>query len=41
MAKGLDVLDLRDPRTATAKFIRVGELNVQTQGAYRDLFPRR
>ncbi|WP_415367508.1 LVIVD repeat-containing protein [Saccharothrix sp. BKS2] len=41
MAKGLDVLDLRDPRTLTAKFVRVGELNVQTQGAYRDLFPRR
>nr|WP_141982746.1 hypothetical protein [Saccharothrix saharensis] len=40
MAKGFDVLDIRDPRTATAKLIRVGELNVQTQGAYRDLFPR-
>ncbi|GAA0209520.1 hypothetical protein GCM10010492_04050 [Saccharothrix mutabilis subsp. mutabilis] len=40
MAKGFDVLDIRDPRTATAKLIRVGELNVQTQGHYRELFPR-
>ncbi|WP_033438614.1 LVIVD repeat-containing protein [Saccharothrix sp. NRRL B-16314] len=40
MAKGLDVLEIRDPRTAPAKAIRVGELNVQTQGTYRDLFPR-
>jgi hypothetical protein len=40
IAKGLDVLDIRDPRTATAKLVRIDELNVQTQGAYRDLFPR-
>ncbi|WP_443217743.1 LVIVD repeat-containing protein [Saccharothrix sp. CCNWYY140] len=40
MAKGFDVFDIRDPRTATAKLIRVGELNVQTQGHYRELFPR-
>ncbi|WNV91809.1 hypothetical protein RM788_11315 [Umezawaea sp. Da 62-37] len=36
IAKGLDVLDVRDPRTFTAKFVRVNELNVQTQGAYRE-----
>jgi hypothetical protein len=36
MAKGLDVLDIRDPRTFTAKFVRVNELNVQTQGSYRE-----
>lgn len=29
--KGLDVLDLRDPRTWTAKLVRLDELNVQTQ----------
>ncbi|QFZ19143.1 LVIVD repeat-containing protein [Saccharothrix syringae] len=41
ISKGFDVLDIRDPRTATGKLIRTGELNVQTQGSYRDLFPRR
>ncbi|QTR03929.1 hypothetical protein J7S33_02560 [Saccharothrix algeriensis] len=41
IAKGFDVLDIRDPRVLSAKFIRVGELNVQTQGQYRELFPRR
>ncbi|SHH10449.1 LVIVD repeat-containing protein [Streptoalloteichus hindustanus] len=33
--KGLDVLDLTDPRTLGAKLVRVDELNVQTQGSYR------
>jgi hypothetical protein len=36
MAKGLDVLDIRDPRTFSAKFVRVNQLNVQTQGSYRE-----
>ncbi|GAA2676143.1 MULTISPECIES: LVIVD repeat-containing protein [Actinosynnema] len=38
MAKGLDVLDIRDPRVLTAKLVRTDELNVQTQGHYRELF---
>nr|BFF00747.1 hypothetical protein GCM10020241_24220 [Streptoalloteichus tenebrarius] len=33
--KGLDVLDLNDPRTHIAKWVRMDELNVQTQGSYR------
>jgi hypothetical protein len=33
--KGLDVVDLRDPRTDSAKSIRVKELNAQTQQSYR------
>ncbi|WP_018784142.1 LVIVD repeat-containing protein [Micromonospora sp. CNB394] len=32
--KGLDVLELRDPRTWLAKFLLVPELNVQTQAGY-------
>ncbi|MEV0429045.1 hypothetical protein [Micromonospora sp. NPDC050495] len=32
--KGLDVLELKDPRTWTAKLTRVQELNVQTQAGY-------
>ena len=32
--KGLDVLELRDPRTWLAQLIRVPELNVQTQAGY-------
>ncbi|MGC4892605.1 LVIVD repeat-containing protein [Micromonospora sp. DT31] len=32
--KGLDVLELRDPRTWLAQFHRVPELNVQTQAGY-------
>lgn len=36
IAKGFDVLDVRDPRTFSAKFVRVNQLNVQTQGAYRE-----
>jgi hypothetical protein len=36
IAKGFDVLDIRDPRTFTAKFVRIDELNVQTQGHYRE-----
>ncbi|MEU0509580.1 MULTISPECIES: LVIVD repeat-containing protein [unclassified Amycolatopsis] len=33
--KGLDVFALHDPRTASAKSVRMDELNVQTQGRYR------
>jgi hypothetical protein len=33
--KGLDVLEITDPRTNSAKGIRMDELNVQTQGRYR------
>jgi len=36
IAKGFDVLDIRDPRTFSAKFVRINELNVQTQGHYRE-----
>ncbi|ATO12879.1 hypothetical protein O7600_05150 [Micromonospora sp. WMMA1998] len=32
--KGLDVLELRDPRTWLAQFLLVPELNVQTQAGY-------
>ncbi|MQA12290.1 MAG: hypothetical protein GEU98_27915 [Pseudonocardiaceae bacterium] len=32
--KGLDVLDIRDPRTNSAKRVKMDELNVQTQGTY-------
>ncbi|GGL40612.1 LVIVD repeat-containing protein [Planomonospora parontospora] len=33
--KGLDVIDIRDLRTVTAKFVRHGEFNAQTQIPYR------
>nr|WP_312872551.1 hypothetical protein [Kibdelosporangium persicum] len=33
--KGLDVLDIVDPRLLSAKFVRTDELNVQTQKGYR------
>jgi hypothetical protein len=33
--KGLDVIDIRDLRTATAKFVRHDEFNAQTQIPYR------
>jgi hypothetical protein len=33
--KGLDVLRIDDPRTDSAKRVRMDELNVQTQGRYR------
>ena len=35
IAKGLDVLKLNDRRTDTAKWVRMDELNVQTQPDYR------
>lgn len=34
MRKGLDVLAINDPRTDSAKGVRMGEVNVQTQGTY-------
>ncbi|MFI1354228.1 LVIVD repeat-containing protein [Streptomyces sp. NPDC020898] len=36
MAKGFDVLKLNDRRTDPAKWVRMGELNVQTQPDYFD-----
>jgi hypothetical protein len=34
LGKGFDVLSINDPRTNPAKFVRMNELNVQTQGNY-------
>ncbi|MFF5078366.1 LVIVD repeat-containing protein [Actinoplanes sp. NPDC000266] len=34
IAKGIDVLDLRDPRTNIAKFFRTNEFNAQTQNNF-------
>lgn len=36
LVDGFDVLDLNDPRTNSARGVKVRELNVQTQGQYRE-----
>ncbi|WP_242613646.1 LVIVD repeat-containing protein [Herbihabitans rhizosphaerae] len=36
MVKGFDVLEINDPRTNSAKGVKMNELNVQTQGQYRE-----
>jgi hypothetical protein len=34
LGKGFDVISIDDPRTNPAKYVRINELNVQTQGNY-------